>query len=203
MCEDSPDTLSGETTNTFLTVLALTCSDFKRIVTGFLSIRLFRANTSADDFDAFRIGDMNMLLTEYRQIVWDVIRDLPKKIEAKITVVQQTQYTGEYSPYIIKHNGQCVAKMTTSRRLYWNKLVVSYYPKQLRTLDVQLLGRTHTMTQKSVEQHTIWYRPAIDTQGAYVAIKDAQDGWPTRIRRAAFRQLVRARITAVIDSHEY
>ena len=203
MNKDYPDQLDGETTNTFLKILALTCMDFKIFVESLLSKRLFRANPHADDFLAFKIEIMNDLLKEYRKVVWDVICDMPKKVEAEITVVQQTQYEGEYRPYIIKLNKQCVAKMTTSRRLYWNKLVVSYYPKQLRTINIQLTGRTDIMTQKSVEEHTIWYRPAIDTEGAYVAIKDALDGWPTRIRRAAFRELVRAKITAVIDAHEY
>ena len=201
MRKDDPEKIRADVPNTFMLTLALTCKHFYRFVSATLAkSRLFIQNTGDIRFNPYDLYTMKNLLDDLRMTVVYQIRDLPKNIGANIIVKDHMTLSARFRPFTIEKNGQYVAKMSTLVCKYWFVLEISGCVMEEY---IVMKGAPDIKKPRFFLKDTLWYTGTIDTQGVYVAIKDTKDGRPSRVTRAAFRELVRAKITAVIDAHEY
>ena len=105
--------------------------------------------------------------------------------------------TDKLKRHVIYQDAQPVAMVQGDKQhAFWNKLEIS---KLVEEAVGECNNRTIIYKQRFVVKDTLWISPTLDTQGAYVAMKEGRTARPYRVKRSQFRQILGERINAVID----
>ena len=181
------------TPNSTLAMVALVCKDASNYIRShFPKNRL--CILSPHDITRFN-GNVIGVMKALRQDLYDCAISIVLGMGTKTTSRETS--TNKLMANVIMRNDQPVAMVQGSlQHAFWNKLEIS---KLVEEAVGECNNRTIIYKQRFVVKDTLWISPTLDTQGAYVAMKEGRTAQPYRVKRAQFRQILGERINAVID----
>ena len=179
--------------NSTLAMVALVCKDARNYFrTHFPKNRLcILSPHDITRFDGNVIGVMKTLRQDLYDCAISVVLGMGTKTTSRETS------TNKLMANVIMRNAQPVAMVQGSlQHAFWNKLDIS---ELVEEAVGECSNRTIIYKQRFVVKDTLWISPTLDTQGAYVDMKEGRTARPYRVKRSQFRQILVDRINAVID----
>jgi len=182
---------NAATPNSTLAMVALVCKDASNYIRNhFPKNRLCILNTNdRARFNANVIVVMKELRQDLHNCALSVVFGMGSR--------SYETSTDKLKRHVIYQDAQPVAMVQGDKQhAFWNKLEIS---KLVEEAVGKCTNRTIIYKQRFVVKDTLWISPTLDTQGAYVAMKEGRTARPYRIKRSQFRQILGERINAVID----